>query len=400
MRGQFQKLREVETQRREQLDELNQWYIEYETAQVALEDLKTKWTELPKVILPESSTASVFAYLNDLMRLDRSSIQFDFTFQREVKADGVGEEGEYGYGVYSVVGTGSFRDVYNLIWRIEHEKPLVKIASTQMQEQKVKEEARTRSEMQFEMVLHAYRSRRTMPMDGGTMAYEARDPFVGYNPFYPLVQEELPPNTEGLVEVEGAALEAMTADRVLVRDVAGRRATLCVGDRVYLGRLRAIQPDARRAVFLLNKGGIVDRVVLEMKPSPAALVGLQADERTSRSSRQASAQAKTVRFLGVEVARSSGTVQVIVRNTGLVPYRHFELNAPSRIVVDMEPALHAWDQKILKVEVPGIREIRTGQFKPRPPVVRIVIELEDRVPYTITQREGQIMVDIPVGESP
>jgi hypothetical protein len=211
------------------------------------------------VIPPESSTASLFAYLNDLMAFDRSSIQFTFTSQQEVK------EGEYGYRVYSVVGTGSFRDVYNLIWRIEHEKWLVKIDRVRMQEQRVQKKDRTWSEMQFEMVLHAYYSLRTMPVCGETTAYDARrHPYVGYNPFYPLVQEELPPNRDGLVEVEGAALVAMTADQVIVQGGRGRRATLRIGDRVYLGQLKTIQPDARRAVFVLNKGGLVDQVVLEM----------------------------------------------------------------------------------------------------------------------------------------
>lgn len=261
MGKELKQLRAEETRCTNRVDEMNRAVAEYDTARVVLKRLKASWARLRKVIPSESSTASSFAYLNDLMAFDRSSIQFTFTSQREVK------EGEYGYRVYSVVGTGSFRDVYNLIWRIEHEKRLVKIDRVRVQEQRVQKKDRTWSEMQFEMVLHAYYSLRTMPGCGETMAYDARYPYVGYNPFYPLVQEQLPPNRDGLVEVEGAALVAMTADRVIVQGGRGRRATLRAGDRVYLGQLESIQPDARRAVFVLNKGGLVDQVVLEMSHS-------------------------------------------------------------------------------------------------------------------------------------
>ena len=392
MEGQLKKLQAVEVLRGKKLDELNQWIADYDTAQAMLGRLKSSWANLPKVILPESSTASVFAYLNDLMALDRSSLQFNFTFQKKV------EEGEYGYGVYAVAGTGSFRNVYNLIWRIEHERPLVKIISIRMQEQKIKKEDRTWSEMQFEMALHAYHSRREMPTPGGTMAYDTRDPFVGYNPFYPLVLDELPPNTEGLVEVEGATLEAMTVDQVVIRDAAERRATLRIGDRVYLGRLRSIHPDAQRAVFVLNKGGIVGRVVLDMESSSAASADQKADKRTA-------ARAKTVRFLGVETTRSKEVARVIIRNTGRVPYKHFGLVDPPRIVIDIEPAEYAWDltpvkEATLKVEDSVIREIRASQFKLHPPIVRVVVKLKDRAHYTVTQRQKEIVVDIGIGGPP
>lgn len=388
MGGQLEKLRKVETERRKRWDEVKQRYAGYETARVALESLKTKWVALPKTIPLESSTASVFAYLNDLTAVDRSPLQFSFDFQRDVK------ESEYGYGVYRVRGSGSFRDVYNLIWRIEHESPLMKMASIEIQRKEMKEGDRTRSEMQFEMVLHAYYSHRKMPTHRGTMAYDVRDPFVGYDPFDPLVQETLPLNTEGLVEVEKAILEAITADRVVVRDSGGKRWTFRMGDRVYLGQLGTILPDARQAVFVLNKGGIVKRVVLEMGKAVSleepmeTSVGQQVDQRAPGGE-------KTVRFLGVEVIHSNERTRVMIRNTGLVPYQHFELDTPPRIVLEMEPAVYAWDQRSLKVEDPVIREIRAAQFKPRPPVVRVVIELEDRVYYAITQRQGEIVVNIP-----
>jgi len=81
MGGQLKELREVEARHRGRLNELNQRYRDCQAARITLEGLKTKWMALPKVLLKENSPASVFAYLNDLMTLDHSSIRFNFTFQ-------------------------------------------------------------------------------------------------------------------------------------------------------------------------------------------------------------------------------------------------------------------------------------------------------------------------------
>ena len=51
---------------------------------------------------------------------------------------------------------------------------------------------------------------------------------------------------------------------ILVRDRKGRFNSLKVGDKVYLGYLTRIDPKRGEAEFTLNKGGIIEKVVLKI----------------------------------------------------------------------------------------------------------------------------------------
>ncbi|MEM8558699.1 MAG: hypothetical protein AAGG50_12835, partial [Bacteroidota bacterium] len=83
------------------------------------------------------------------------------------------------------------------------------------------------------------------------------------NPFYPLILEALPPNTDDLVDVEGNALVSVVGE-VAVFERGGVLRSLRVGDRVYLGRIAAIDTEKARVVANLNRGGIRERVELDL----------------------------------------------------------------------------------------------------------------------------------------
>ncbi len=88
---------------------------------------------------------------------------------------------------------------------------------------------------------------------------------VAHNPFYPLVRESLPPNKQGLVDVEKSSLRALTPSMAFVEDQAGKLITLGVGDKVYLGYLTEVNAATNVARFTLNKGGIVETVTLGLE---------------------------------------------------------------------------------------------------------------------------------------
>jgi hypothetical protein len=102
-----------------------------------------------------------------------------------------------------------------------------------------------------------------------------------------------------------------------------------------------------------------------------------------------------VKFLGVEVKDVSDGIQVIITNSGDVPCQYFDLKAPYRIVLDMKPAVSHWRQRRIEVDRGPIRRIRSSQFKRNPAVVRVVIELNAKVSYEITRKNGAIIVKIP-----
>lgn len=382
MAGELEALEVKTADRTAYFEELTIAITEYDSVRIRHIELADEWDRSPKVLPDTTSPSELYRYLNELRELDRGSAEIDFTYQREAV------EEEYGYHSCMVVGKGSFRDLYNLVWRIEHEKPLVHISSLHVKERRVPtDDGRSKSELEFEMVLDAYYTKRELlPIHSG-MAFEAVDPYVGHNPFFPLVREELPLNSDGLIEVESAIIEALTTERVIVRDAAGRRATLRPGDKVYLGRLREIRMKRRQAVFELNKGGIYQEVVLELGAG---------ENDASRPSRGIGASSKrsVSRITDVDVTRIGAGTRVDISHDGEVLCRHRVLESPSRILLELEPAMDVWGTGRLYVDDPIVREVRSGQYKEQPPIVRLVVELAEPAQYDVTESPGRISVTV------
>ena len=403
--GELAVLKEKEKERKTYLDRLNGVYDDYEIARTKLDSLEKEWRSRTKVVPPDTSPASLFAYLNRLLRLrpeglkpegsDRSDLTFDFAFQRRVS------EKDYGYIVCALTGRGSFQDLYNLVWRLENERRLVKIESLKMREEQVMEEegGKARSMLAFEITLHAYYTSKDVGAERAPITYEMSTSYAGYNPFLPLVTKVLPQKPEGLIDVREEAapvLLAMTSDRVYIRDKSGRETALKEGDRVYLGRLTRIYPERGQALFTLNEGGFVRRVMLSMEFSGEAEEEVEPGDKPKAEAPEgwnmSSYSTPQVRFLGVEVKDVPDGIQVLITNSGYVPYTHFELESPHRIVLDMEPAVYGWERNTIEVDRGPIRQVRSSQFKRFPSVVRVVVELTADVPYEITRENGHIIV--------
>jgi hypothetical protein len=86
-----------------------------------------------------------------------------------------------------------------------------------------------------------------------------------YDIFYPLIRNELQPNKEGLLEVDGARLLALVPDGAFIADAKGNTYMLWEGDQVYLGYLTKIDYDKNNVTFILNKGGIIEKINLELQ---------------------------------------------------------------------------------------------------------------------------------------
>ncbi len=85
------------------------------------------------------------------------------------------------------------------------------------------------------------------------------------NFFQPLIYNEIPPNLNELLEVDGATLLAMIPDGVYIVDKNGTSYTLGEGDEVYLGYLTKIDFENKLCEFLLNRGGIIENITLQLK---------------------------------------------------------------------------------------------------------------------------------------
>ncbi|MGC8654593.1 MAG: hypothetical protein ACP5US_11450 [Candidatus Kryptoniota bacterium] len=227
-----------------------------------LADMKDKYEHRFKVIPVNDTTAETYAYLNRIM--DASGfVKFDMLYQ------GAKQLKRYGYNTYNLRGETSYDNLFRFIWYLEHAKLLYKISDLSVSGHEYREQAKERTKIviPFTMELRAYYSTVagiSSPSMGPDLTLYK---FVrtGTDPLKPLISSEPPPNIRGLVDVERSDLRAVLPDKVFIVDEKGKTHILREGDEVYLGYLTRINPSRNEAEFTLNKGGIIDRVVLKVR---------------------------------------------------------------------------------------------------------------------------------------
>ncbi|MCC6550528.1 MAG: hypothetical protein IT279_10700 [Ignavibacteriaceae bacterium] len=171
-------------------------------------------------------------------------------------------EREFFYHKYKINGVSSYADLYQLIYAIEESKELKKIVEPEfMNYVDPNVESTPRFLVNFNFFVHVYFSGNdrftTTGYNENTLRTSSR-----YDIFSPLIATNVPLNTEGLLDVQGAKLLAVVPEGVFVADNKGETYLLAEGDKVYLGYLTKINFEQNTAKFILNKGGIVENLVL------------------------------------------------------------------------------------------------------------------------------------------
>ncbi len=85
-----------------------------------------------------------------------------------------------------------------------------------------------------------------------------------YDAFYPLIRNEIPPNIDGLLDVQGSKLLALIPEGAFIADSKGDTYLIWEGEQVYLGYLTQIDYEENAVSFILNKGGIIEKITLEL----------------------------------------------------------------------------------------------------------------------------------------
>jgi type IV pilus assembly protein PilQ len=95
----------------------------------------------------------------------------------------------------------------------------------------------------------------------------------------------------------------------------------------------------------------------------------------------------------VSVLPNMARTEVLIGVTGDVEHRAFQMEGPNRIVLDLINAEHALPQEEFPaINRGGIRAIRTSQYDEN--VVRVVIELDERVGYSVESSGGYVRVSL------
>lgn len=275
-------------QKAEQLASLKQAEVTSLLAEVAstkqmADDAVRKWHARYKVIPDTLASYSVVDYLNNLTTSGFKNF--------DVALAGVHRQQDYSFYSFSVTGRGYYSSLYRFIWEVENNRLFYKIRDLSVEHVDLKDtepqtgNERLRVMVGFTFTLDAYFAGRDglsapetmyaglfedneLPMgrsDGRPpvpSSYLASSQPRG-NPFFPSVLDEIPPNTYNLLEVENANLVAIVGDKALFTDTHGTH-RLGVGDKVYLGYVKVIDPKKDLVIVHLNKGGIVDEVELTL----------------------------------------------------------------------------------------------------------------------------------------
>ncbi len=97
---------------------------------------------------------------------------------------------------------------------------------------------------------------------------------------------------------------------------------------------------------------------------------------------------------GVSVAPAEDHTEIVIAVDGPASVKHFTLESPARLVLDIDGAKHALPrERFMGIDRGGIRSVRTSQFQAS--VVRVVFELDGPVRYSVQEQDGRIVVSFP-----
>lgn len=232
---------------------------EFYRIQEEIEKQQEKLKKLDKQIMQEIQPAQTYAYLNDILKYS-GLVQFNLYYVEEKDVD------KYHATIYRLKGESFYPQIYRFINLIERGPQIYRINRLKMSvsEQIDPKTKKYKALIPFEMELWALSAGVTeLPHIQRTLADVGLKRTT--NPFYPLIKGYLPPNRDNLVEVERSELKAVLPDRIMITDQLGEIKILKPGDKVYLGYLSKINQAENKAEFIINKGGLVEKIELSLR---------------------------------------------------------------------------------------------------------------------------------------
>ena len=225
-----------------------------------------RWNTRYKILPSELSSADVVAYLNALSA--RGFHRFDLSLT------GVTPGETASYYTYQVTGEAYFESLYAYIWHVENSRGMYRVRDLSVKK-KVMMVGATEGNpgrqvvlAEFAMAVDAYFSTNSDISAPDSAVVPPPEAFpsrrAAVNPFFPFILEELPPNTDDLVEPEVDPLVSVIGGTA-VFDRGGDLRQLRAGDRVYLGRIGNVDPQRARVTIDYNRGGIRERVEIDLE---------------------------------------------------------------------------------------------------------------------------------------
>lgn len=204
------------------------------------------------------SSIKFYNFVNNITNgfSDKAQVNIEFLDQKQEK--------EFFYHEYKLTGFGYFNEVYNLIFAIENSKELKKVTSVSLGNL-----VQTKADevpvylVNFTLNAKTYFSSDNRFAPATFVENNLGSPTL-YDAFYPLIRNEIPPNIDELLDVQGATLLALIPEGAFIADSKGNTYLIWEGEQVYLGYLTKIDYQNSKVSFILNKGGIIEKMDLEL----------------------------------------------------------------------------------------------------------------------------------------
>lgn len=251
--------------REKKIKDLKLFQLDTETLELQLVNLKTRVAQLDSILqnrkynipfnLPQSD---FFDFVN--------KVSFSFSPDSYVNIEYNDTETGANFDIYNYTlnGIADFNDLNTLIYAIEESKLLKKISAVDLTNNvKVDTDGTPHYLVNFKFKVAVYFSNNDR-FYVKNFTENSLVPNPVYDIFYPLIRNEIPPNKEGLLDVQSASLLALIPDGAFLVDANGNTYLLWEGDKVYLGYLTNINYQTNEVSFVLNKGGIIESVILKL----------------------------------------------------------------------------------------------------------------------------------------
>lgn len=239
--------------------------INYNTDQLSIQlrTLEKRAASLDSILssrkfnIPQNlSSIKFYNFINQISAGFSPNTQIDVEFINQKK------DKEFLYYEYKIAGNGPYNDVYKLIYSIEQSKELKKIKSLTLTSQiSTTKEGVPNFVVNFAGSVAVYFSSDNR---FATALFIENNLSTGlkYDAFFPLIRTSIPPNVDDLLDVQGAKLLALIPEGAFLADTKGNTYLLWEGEQVYLGYLTKIDYEHNTVGFILNKGGIIEKVEL------------------------------------------------------------------------------------------------------------------------------------------
>ncbi len=213
-----------------------------------------------KFNIPQNlSSISFFNFVNNVSSGFNQDTKINIDFLDK------GKDKEFYYYSYDLKGSGDFNDVYKLVYAIEQSKELKKIKNVSLSNLiTTDKKGFPKFLVNFSISVEVYFSTDNRFTTNKFVENNLNTNSL-YDIFYPLIRNQIPPNVNNLLDVQGAKLLALIPEGAFLADSKGNTYLLWEGQQVYLGYLTKIDYEHNTVSFILNKGGIIENVNLSLE---------------------------------------------------------------------------------------------------------------------------------------